>query len=134
MTKSTPSPATPPRRNPAIVAIDIIAGLFLALVGLTFGLYVVTYASQYPKLVEACGAGPFSGLECNASWVSTWSIVIVGVAVFSFALTTGMLIVNLVRKRPVWLWPLIGVIVTIVAFYAGTALVGLAVPNLGATQ
>jgi hypothetical protein len=134
MTKSTPSPTVPPKRNSVIVAIDIIAGLFLVLVGLTFGLYVVTYASQYPQLVAACGEGPFSGLECNANWVSTWSIIIIGVAVFSFALSTGMVIVNLVRKRPVWFWPLIGVILTIVAFYAGTALVGLAVPNFGATQ
>lgn len=134
MTKSTPSPTVPPKRNPVIVAIDIIAGLFLVLVGLTFGLYVVTYASQYPQLVAQCGDGPFSGLECNAGWVSTWSIVIVGIAVFSFALTTGMLIVNLVRKRPVWFWPFIGVIITIVAFYAGTALVGLAIPDFGASQ
>lgn len=134
MTKSTPSPAVPPKRNPVVVGIDIVVGLVLVLVGLSFSLISVTYASQYPKLVADCGDGPFPGLECNADWVATWSIVIIAIAVFSFALTTGMVIVNLVRKRPVWFWPLIGAVITIAAFYGGTALVGLATPSFGATQ
>ena len=134
MTKSTPSPGVPPKRNLVIVTIDIIVAVALVVIGLTLGLYVLTSAAQFPKLLDECGSGPFSGLECSGDWVATWGIVIVGIAIFSFAITTGLVFVNIVRKRPVWYWPLIGIIVTTAGFYAGTALVSLAVPSLGAPQ
>jgi len=134
MTKSTPSPAVPPKRNPVIVALDIVVAVVLVVIGLTLGLYVLTSAAQFPKLLDACGSGPFAGLECSGDWVATWGIVIVGIAVFSFAITTGFVFVNIIRKRPVWYWPLIGIVITTAGFYAGTALVSLAVPSFGAPQ
>jgi len=134
MTKSTPPPAVPRKRNPVIVTLDIAAAVVFVVIGLTLGIYVLTTAAQFPKLLAECGDGPFAGLECSGDWVATWGIVIVGIAVFSFAITTGMVLVNIIRKRPVWYWPLVGILITTVGFYASTALVSLAVPALGAPQ
>jgi len=134
MATSKSPAASLPKRNPWVVTVDIVVAVFLGLLSLSFGLYAVTAASQYPTLIAACGAGDIDGLVCNPNWVSTWSIVIVGLAVFGFALTSGMVLVNIIRKRPVWFWPLIGIAVIIVSFYAGTALVSLAIPTAGGAQ
>lgn len=134
MTTSKSPAASAPKRNRWVVTVDIVVAVFLALLSFSFGLYAVTAASQFPALITSCGTDSIDGLVCNPNWVSTWSIIIIGFAVFGFALTAGMVLVNIIRKRPVWFWPLIGIAVIIVSFYAGTALVSLAIPTTGGAQ
>jgi hypothetical protein len=124
MTKTPP--ADPPRRrNPAALAADIIAGVAIALFGLLLGLVVLASATQYSHLNDGiCVDGPYSGLTCNANALTIAVGLISAVTIFAWALTTGMFVVRLLRKRLAFYWPIIGIVVMLVGFWIGTYFVG----------
>lgn len=120
----TQHPSGRGKRHPALVALDVTAGVLLVMVSLGLSIGVVYTAGQYPLLLDACGS---SGAACNEALLRTVVIALTAVAIFSFAVTAAMFIVNLIRRRAAWYWPLIGAVITVAAFYAGTALVSAAV-------
>jgi uncharacterized BrkB/YihY/UPF0761 family membrane protein len=132
MSKTTiGSPAATPKRNPALVTLDIVAAVVFVVIGLVLSLVVVVQAGLYPPLLSSCGAGPYEGLTCNSGFLNVAIIVMSAIAIFAFAIGAGMVVVNLIRRRAVWYWPLLGIVVTIVGFYLGTYLVSLTAPVLG---
>jgi len=127
MTKKPGQPsATPaPRRNPVVLAVDIIAALVILAFTFTLALVTVFYANQYPALQEDCGAGPYSGLTCNGAALTTIVALMNVLAIAATVAAIGMFVVQLVRRRLIFVWPLIAFVVLIAVFYGGTALVAL---------
>lgn len=129
MSSSRRAPATPaPKRNTVVVVIDLIVGSFLALVGLGVSYILVITETQLLGVLDMC-SGPANGLRCNGSFLSGIVLVSIIITVFSGALTAGMVIVNALRKRAVWFWPVIGMIISIAVFYGAAALAGLVQPS-----
>jgi uncharacterized BrkB/YihY/UPF0761 family membrane protein len=116
------------RRNIALVVLDIAAGILLLFVGVAVALTVITQALAYRGLHAQCGAGPFDGIECNGAVLNIVVYGLIAVAVLALFLGFGMFIVNLIRKRVAFYWPLAGVVVSLVLFYVGTWVAGLTVP------
>ena len=113
---STSSSPTAPRRNVALVTIDIIASVILLVFGLGIGLYVLITAVTFGSLTSS-----------NAALQGVVIFVLMAVAVLGFFLAVGMVIVGLIRKRYTFWWPLAGIIVTVGLFYLGTWIISLSV-------
>jgi len=124
------SPQPAPKRNPALVALDLSAGFILGVIALFIGLAIVGVTGSYSGILKACGAGPYEGMVCNEGYLSTVVFIITAIAIFAFAIPAGMFVVNAIRKRTAWYWPLIGIVISVVAFYAGTYFASLAAPTL----
>jgi len=103
--------ATPPRkRNPVLVVVDIAAAVLLVVAAIAFGVTALSFGAAFVQLPGTLPAVAGYGL-----------IVVAVLAVF---LTTGMVIVNLIRRRYTFWWPLLGVAVTVAAIYGASALAG----------
>ncbi|MCU1579646.1 MAG: hypothetical protein JWP19_1850 [Rhodoglobus sp.] len=127
MTSSSPA-ALPKKRNVVLVVLDIVAGVVLLVISLSLGLGVLLSAVQYGALNTGCGAGPYQGLTCNSTVLSIVVYGLMAVAVLAFFLGLGFFVVNMVRKRYGFYWPLAAIIVTVGLFYLGSWVAGLTVP------
>lgn len=96
------------KRHPVLVTVDIVASVLLVLGGLGLGLTAFGWGSAFMAVPAAAGAG----------------FALIAVAVLAFFLSAGMVIVNLIRRRYTFWWPLGGIIVTIAAFYITSAIAG----------
>jgi hypothetical protein len=105
-----PSATGPAKRNPALVVVDIVGSVLLVFTGIAFGLTALSFGGAFVSLPGTLPVVAGYGLIC--------------VAVLAFFLTTGMAIVNLIRRRYTFWWPLIGVVVTVLAIYGASALAG----------
>ncbi|SOE70271.1 hypothetical protein SAMN06296378_2185 [Salinibacterium xinjiangense] len=94
-------------------------------------LTVLTHAGQFSSVTADCGSGsgPFTGLECNSTALSVAVLALIAVMILSYVPSVGMVIVSLIRKKVIFLWPLAGVILIVVAFYLATSLAGMTVPT-----
>ena len=126
-TTATPSPA---RRNPALVTLDIVAGIVFIVFGIVVALGVLTTAISFGALHDTCGAGPYDGLTCNSTVLGIVVYGLMAVAVLALFLGFGLFLVNVIRKRVAFYWPLAGIVLTLVLFYIGTWVAGMTVPDL----
>jgi len=136
MTKKPGQPsATPaPRRNPALLALDVIAGVIVIAITIVLALVVLVTVSQYPLLQQTCTTAVSGGVACSPLFMNTVVIVTSGIVVFAAFIGVGMFIVRLIRKRLAFVWPLAMFILIVIAFYGGTYLASLAAAPLGATS
>lgn len=118
----------PRRRNPVLVVLDIVVAVVLLAIGAVLALAVISTATSYAAIQAECGAGPYDGLRCNPTALSIVVYGLIAVAILALFLAFGMVIVNLIRKRLVFYWPLIGIVVTVALFYVGTWVAGMTVP------
>jgi hypothetical protein len=103
--------ATAPRkRNPVLTVVDIVAAVLLVLAGLGLAINSFIWGSTFMAVPAAAGAG----------------VALLAIGVLAFIISTGMVIVNLIRRRYTFWWPLGGVLVTIAAFYITFAIAGAA--------
>lgn len=102
--------ASPRKRNPALVTVDIVAAILLVLACLGLGLTALGWGTAFLALPAAAGAG----------------YALIAVAVLAFFLTTGLVVVNLIRRRYTFWWPLAGAIVILAAIYITSAIAGAA--------
>lgn len=109
---TSPTPAR--RRNPALIAVDVVAGVLILGFGAVLALAVVGTAFD---LGGVCTSDAYAGADCNATTFSALSIILIIVAVLAIFLGFGMFVVSLVRKRVAFYWPLIGVVITIAVYY-----------------
>jgi hypothetical protein len=116
------------RRNVALIALDVAAAILLLFVGVAVALTVITQALSYSGLHSQCGAGAYSGLTCNPVALGIVVYGLIAVAVLALFVGFGMVIVNLIRKRWTFYWPLAAVVVTLVLFYVGTWVAGATLP------
>lgn len=127
MTSLTTAPARK-KRNIVLVVVDIVLGIVLIIISLFIGLGVLLSAVQYGGLQAGCGAGPYQGLSCNSAVLSIVVYGLMTVAVLAFFLGIGFFIVNMVRKRYGFYWPLAAIVVTVALFYVGSWVAGMTVP------
>ncbi len=127
MTSSTPA-ATRRKRPIVLVVSDVAIGVVLTIISLFIGLGVLLSAVQYGGLQAACGAGPYTGLTCNSPVLSIVVYGLMTVAVLAFFLGIGFFVVNLVRKKYGFYWPLAAIVVTVALFYVGSWVAGMTVP------
>jgi uncharacterized BrkB/YihY/UPF0761 family membrane protein len=127
MTKTTPASAAPARRrNPFLIALDVIVSVIVMVFGLVLGLIVYASGEQYAAINDGvCTSGPYEGLTCNAGALSVIVFATVGIALLAWALSVGMFIVNLIKRKYAFYWPIIGVVVMVASFWVGTFFVGL---------
>jgi hypothetical protein len=116
------------RRNPALVTVDIIAAVAVLIFALLFGLVVLGFVNQFGSFGSACGTGPYTGLECNATVLGIATYSLLTITVVAFFLGLGMAVVRIIQKRLVFPWPLGALVVMILAFYLGAYVAGLTVP------
>ena len=130
MSKSPVSPAQ--KRNPVTQALDIVAGVGIAIVGLVLGLGILASAGQYGHLNDGvCVNGPYSGLTCDPNALVTAVGLISAVTIFAWALSTGFFIVRLLRRKVAFFWPIIGIVIMIAGFWVGTYVVSLIAEQAG---
>ena len=127
MTSSTTAPARK-KRNVALVVVDVAVGIILIIISLFIGIGVLLSAVQYGGVQAQCGAGPYNGITCNATVLSIVVYGLMVVAVLAFFLGLGFFLVNMVRKRYGFYWPLAAIAVTVALFYAGSWVAGMTVP------
>lgn len=107
MTSQQPAAA----RNRALVVLDVVAGIVLLAFEIVLGLVVIGTATA------------FAGAEApNQVLLGTAVLLIIVVTVLAAALGIGFFVVALIRKRLAFVWPLGAVVLTVIVFYAGTAL------------
>lgn|GEM_PF-4166587 len=123
---STTTPA--PRRNVALVAADIVVSFAILIFALLFGLVALGFAAQFGNFGSICGAGPYSGLECNATALGVATYGLLTVTVVAFFLGIGMTIVRIIQKRFTFFWPLGALIVMVAAFFLASWVAGMTVP------
>jgi O-antigen ligase len=123
----TPQPPAR-RRNPALIVLDVVAGIVLLAVGAVLAIGVISSAIAYGGLHAECGDGPHGGLACNSTALGIVVYGLIAVAILALFLGFGMFLVSLVRKRLAFYWPLAAIVITIVLFYAGTWVAGMTVP------
>lgn len=121
----TKSPTVPPRRNPVVTVIDIVVGVAIALIGIVFGLVILSTAGQYISINEGgCTADSYAGLECNAGALSLAVSALTAVTIFAWAITSGLFIVRLLKRRIGFYWPIIGIVLMVAGFWIATYFVG----------
>jgi hypothetical protein len=123
---SSPPLARP--RNPALVVVDIIAGILFIVFGAALALGVVVSAASYGNLHALCLPGEANGLVCNSTMLGGAVIGMIAIAIVAFFLGLGFFAVAFFRKRYGFFWPLAAIIITVGVFYLGTWLAGLTAP------
>lgn len=125
MTSTTSSPR---RRNPVLVTVDIVASVLLLLMVAGIALTIVANAAGFGTATASCGAGPFSGIQCNSTVLGIIIFALYAIAIVGGFLAFGMVIVNIIRKRRTFIWPLATLVAMVVAFYIAAWLVSMIVP------
>jgi hypothetical protein len=115
---------TPPARNPAIRIADLVIGILLALVSGLIGLIMLNVIGQLGNLAQECQGIAPDGARCNPDFLSAVVVVGLGIVIFGWFITTGLIVVRAIRRKLVFFLPLIGFVVMIAAFYIVTALLG----------
>ena len=118
-----------PRRNIALVAVDIVVSAILLAFGAVLALTVLGYSTLFGTITADCGAGPFDGIQCNTTALIVAVYGMIAVTIIGFFLGVGMFIVSLIRKRLTFWWPLGAVILIIIAFYAASWVASMVAPS-----
>lgn len=92
-------------------------------------LTTVAWAGAYGTIADQCGAGPYAGIQCNSTVLGIVVFALYAIGIVGAFVAIGMVIVNLIRKRYTFSWPLGALVIMIVAFYIGTWLVGMIAPG-----
>lgn len=115
-------------RNRALVILDIVAALILVLVAFGIALAVAGSALQYSSIRLVCSADQLQGLACNRTVLDVVVVALIAVAILGFLIAAGMVLVNIVRHRWTFWWPLGASVVMTGLFWLGTWIVGMTLP------
>jgi hypothetical protein len=115
-------------RNLALVILDIVAGLVLLFVTLAIAIGAAGSATQYSTLHEACTPELVDGLRCNGTVLGIVTVALMAVAILGFVIAVGMVLVNLLRRRWTFWWPLGASVVITGIYWLGTWIVSLTLP------
>lgn len=126
----TSTSSSPRRRNPVLVTVDIVASVLLLLLILGIALVVVSAAAAFSAVTTECGTGSYSGIQCNSTVLGIVVFALYAIAIVGGFLAVGMVIVNLIRKRKTFVWPLATLVGMVAAFYIASWLVGMIAPTL----
>jgi hypothetical protein len=115
-------------RNRALVVLDLVAAFVLVLVALGIALAVAGSAMQYSGIPLNCSPEQLQGLTCNRTVLNIVVVALIVVAALGFLVAAGMVLVNLVRHRWTFWWPLGASVAMTGLFWLGTWIVGMTLP------
>lgn len=110
------------------MVVDIVASVAILAFAFVLGLVTLSFVTQLSGLGAVCGAGPYTGLECNSTVLGIATYGLLAVTVLAFVIGLGMAIVRIIQKRFTFFWPLGALILMIAAFYFFTWLASQTVP------
>ena len=116
-------------RNRVLVVLDIVAAVLLSVILLGIAIAVAGSATQYAGVhAELCTPAQVDGLTCNGTVLGIITVALTSVAIFGFVIAAGMVIVNILRRRWTFWWPLGACVVMTGVFWLGTWIVGMTLP------
>jgi len=115
-------------RNRALVIVDIVAAVLLTFIALGIAIAVAGSATQYAGLHQECTPAQVDGLTCNGTVLGIVTIALTAVAILGFVIAAGMVLVNILRRRWTFWWPLGATVVMLGLFWLGTWIVSLTIP------
>jgi hypothetical protein len=118
-------------RNRVLVVLDIVAAVLLSFILLGIAIAVAGSATQYAGAHATCTPAQVDGLTCNGTVLGIITVVLTSVAIFGFVIAAGMVIVNIIRRRWTFWWPLGACVVMTGVFWLGTWIVGMTLPAVG---
>ena len=124
---SSPTAPDRRRRQPAVVALDLIASVAILAFALVFGLVMLQFVNQLYGFSASCAAD--ASLGCNTALLGVATYGLLGVTVIVFVLGLGMAIVKVIQRRYTIFWTFGALVIMILAFYAASYLTGQAVPS-----
>jgi hypothetical protein len=77
---------------------------------------------------QECTPELVDGLTCNGTVLGAVTVVLMAVAILGFVVAVGMVLVNLIRRRWTFWWPLAFIVVAVGLFYLGTWIVSMTIP------
>ncbi|MEQ1737966.1 MAG: DUF6264 family protein [Rhodoglobus sp.] len=116
---TTTAPARGPLRIP-----DLIAGVLLVIIAALIGTIMLGYMTQLGLLSGVCEGIEPDGTRCSPAFLSTMTIVGVGIVVFAWFLSLGFFVVRVLRRRLAFWVPLVGIVAMIAGFYVTSAVLG----------
>lgn len=119
--------ATP--RNLGLVILDIVAAMLLSFVALGIAIAVAGSATQYSTLHGQCTPAQVDGLTCNGTVLGIVTVALMAVAILGFLIAVGMVLVNLIRRRWSFWWPLGASVIMTGLYWLGTWIVGMTLPS-----
>ena len=87
---------------------DIIAGVILVVIAALIGFIMLGYMLQLGTVSAACEGIDPDGARCAPAFLGAMQIVGYAIVVFAWAITTGFIVVRIIRRRPVFFLPLVG--------------------------
>jgi hypothetical protein len=115
-------------RNRALVIVDIVVGILLSFLALGIAIAVATYAGQFAGLHAECTPAQVDGLTCNGTVLGIVTVALTAIAILGFVVAIGMVLVNIIRRRWTFWWPLAFIVLAVGLFYLGTWIVGMTLP------
>lgn len=113
----------PPARRSGLAIADIVIAVLLALIAGVIGLAFLAYLGQLSAVSDACEGIDPDGARCAPAFLGAMQIVGYAIVVFAWAITTGFIVVRIIRRRPVFFLPLLAVAIMIAGFYLVVAVV-----------
>lgn len=120
---SSASPA--PRRNVALVAVDIAVSVIALFFAFGLGLLSLAFVTQLTGVSSSCGTD--AALTCNTTLLGVATFGLLAVTILGFFLGLGLTIVRIIQKRLTFPWAVGALVVMLIGFYAATFLAGAAV-------
>lgn len=114
---------TPPDRGPLRIP-DIIAGVILVVIAVLIGFIMLGYMLQLGQLSAVCDDVEVDGLRCSPAFLSTMTIIGIGIVIFAWFLSLGFFIVRVLRRKLAFWVPLVGIAAMIAGFYLTSAVLG----------
>lgn len=115
-------------RNRVLAIVDVVAGIILSFLALGIAITVATYASRFPAVHQGCTPELVDGLTCNGTVLGVVTIGLTAVAILGFVIAVGMVLVNIIRRRWTFWWPLGFIVLAVGLFYLGTWIVSMTIP------
>ena len=114
---------TPPERGPLRIP-DIVAGVILLVIAALIGFIMLAYMLQLSGLSAVCEGIEVDGLRCSPTFLSTMTIVGIGIVIFAWFVSLGFFIVRVLRRQLGFWVPLAGIVAMIAGFYLTSAVLG----------
>lgn len=115
-------------RNRVLVIVDIVVSVVLSFIALGLAIAVAGSATQYAGLHAECTPAQVDGLTCNGTVLGVVTIVLTAVAILGFVVAAGMVLVNIIRRRWTFWWPVGAIVIMVGLFWLGTWIVSMTIP------
>lgn len=103
---------------------DVVSTIALYLVAVVLGVFATLYTMHFGLALDSC----FGEVSCREDLVGDAMLVSLGGIALALFGTPIMLIVAVVKRRPLWIWGVAANLLIIASLYGGLAIVNYAAP------